>query len=235
MKLIERGFGRVPGRLLGLGVLAGLVATPASAFVILELGTLRNGAMPPRAQPLLRATFVTTGVGEVTLTLENLMGSNQFVDDWVFNSEKAITSSAWVSGVKASLLYPQYQSNSRNGGNEMKAGLFDVEFEFPPPKSADGNVKFLGGMTSVYKLFGTGLTENDFISYSIHDGNSATVAGWLSAAHIGGFSTPQGNSGSIVTKDFGNTPQSVPEPFTMGLLGAGAMAAYRKRRRRIAA
>lgn len=231
--MLKKGiFGRVSGRLLGLGVLGAALATPAPAIIVMELGTLRNGAMPPGGQPLLRASFQTTGVGEVTVTLQNLMAVNQFVDDWVFNTDKAITSSAWVSGVKASTTFPRYGSNSKTGGSEMKAGLFDLEFEFPPPKSDDGNAKFWGGLTSVYKLFGAGLVETDFVSYSIHDGKAATIAGWLSAAHIGGFSTPQGNSGSIVVRDITQNPQSVPEPFTMALMGGAALAGYRRMRRR---
>lgn len=203
-------------RLGTLGVTTALSAT-AMATVVFNLDTTIEGFTPTGDPPFLVAAFETISVGTVQVTLTNTMPVTNFVDNWVFNIEPFMpVSFTHVSGVQA--LAATSGSNFTNGGSNVKAGLFDVEFHFPTANSDPNH--FHGGATSVYLILGTGLTEGHFASLSVDDlGSPPSRGGWLSAAHVQGFG--QGLSGSIGV---------VPEPMSLAVLGLGLAAMVRRRK-----
>lgn len=190
------------------------------ATVVLDLGTLINGSMPTGTPPFLTASFETVGVDTVQLTMTNNMPTSNFVDNWLFNTGSASPLTfTYVSGVVA--LSATSGLDFSNGGSNMKAGLFDIEFHYPSQNS-DPN-RFHGGEFSIYTITGSGLTENNFAVASVDDpGSPPSSGGWMSAGHVQGFGS--GQSGSI------GTTQAVPEPASITLLGLGALSLALRRR-----
>ncbi len=218
---------RVLGRSAALAAILG-IASGAQAIFVIDLNTLINGDMPPGTNPRATATFEDQGGGNIKLTMTNNMASSIFISTWLFNIDP------WVSGITVNYLSGNEATNfagaaqdqyfgDANGQSSVKGGYFDLLFDWIPPHN--GN-KFYGGQSSVYLISGSGLTEQSFNAVSVPGGGSEGPGGYMSAAKVQGF----GSSGSI--GDGGGTPQSVPEPFTMALMGTAAVAGYRRLRRR---
>lgn len=209
-------------RLAGTAAGFSVFAANAAPMVIFDLGTTINGATPTGTPPFLTATFQTVAPGTVLLTMTNNMPATNFVDNWVFNLATHVSLGfSHVTGVSA--LAATSGVDFTNGGSNMKAGLFDIEFHYPSNTSDPD--KFDGGHSSVYQLTGIGLTESSFVALSIDDpGPPHSHGGWYSAAHVQGFGA--GLSGSI------GTNQVVPEPAAIASLafGLGALALRRRRR-----
>lgn len=207
-------------RLTALVLGCSFLSVPAMAAVIFDLDTTINGSTPTGSPPFLTAVFQTTAVDTVQLTLTNNMPSTNFVDNWMFNiNPLPALVFTWVSGVQA--IAATSGLNFSNGGSNMKAGLFDIEFHYPS-NTSDPN-KFDGGHTSVYTITGSGITENSFLALSVDDpGSPPSSGGWYSAGHVQGFGA--GLSGSI------GTNQPVPEPAAFAILGFGIIALLRRRR-----
>jgi hypothetical protein len=211
----------------------GAVALSASAgatVITMNLTTGINGSTPYATDkmPWLTATFTDmaaqNGQNVVQLVLTNNLvnastgqPTGEFVTDWLFNIDPTISglSYSWVSGFKANVLYEQ-----TNGGNSIKAGIFDIDF-------AGGTAntdRFNGGMSSVYSFSAANLSANSFAFTSNE--------GYYTAADVKGIGN--GLSGSIGTKTLGNTkpPAAVPEPGSIMLLGAGLAGVVFARRRK---
>lgn len=200
---------------LSLVVLASALAGAANAAVTINLGSLINGSMPSGSYPQLTAKLEQDGTNAVKLTMTNNMVPSNYVHDWMFNVNGAVSTIARLSGETAALSF------NNNGGSQVKGGIFDLVFTY-------GNGDFSGGDSSVYRLTGTGLTEGSFISYSANElknnGSIDNLGGWLSAADVRGF----GSSGSIGTKAYS---QAVPEPASMAALGLGAIGLLKRRKK----
>ncbi len=205
-------------RLIAVAAGCSILSASTMAAVIFNLDTTINGSTPTGSPPFLTAVFQTTAVDTVQVTMTNNMPSTNFVDNWMFNINPVpALLFTWVSGVQA--ISVTSGPDFSNGGSNMKAGLFDIEFHYPT-SSSDPN-RFHGGENAVYTITGTGITEASFLALSANDpGSPPSTGGWLSAAHVQGF----GSSGSI------GTDQPVPEPAAFAVLGLGLVALLRRHR-----
>jgi hypothetical protein len=216
--------------LLGSLALAAIDSAPARADLIYDIDTHINGATPADPQPWMVATFHTVSTGTVKLTIQSNLSSTEYVPNILFNVTPAVNPSslsfAWAgsgSDVQA-VSITHATDNGYNGGSNVKAGLFDIWFQYQT-SNAGTPPRFYGGKKSVYTITGTGITENTFLATSSADGGNK--GGYYAAADARGI--PNGSSGSI-----GNLgPKAVPEPSTFALAGLGivALCGYRWRRR----
>lgn len=226
-----------------LAVVALVLSSPAlaRASVVLGLDASVNGDRPLTVQgsaPALTATFANTGTNTVTLTLDatNLL-SREFVRVWLFNfnGNAALLSIAPVVAPLVSIT--RSATLSENGGSQVKAGLFNLAFNFNTKGSRD---RFNGGDTMSFTITGTGVTENSFTLGSAAEpgrhGHVRAPGGWLSAADLQGIPDrcDGSTSGSIGTRSATVSPLAVvPEPSTLSLaiLGGVGLIGLRCRRR----
>jgi PEP-CTERM motif len=195
------------------------VASPgntARADLVLDLGASISGTAPSGSTPWATLDFHTVSTGDVQLTITNHMAASEFLSTVLFNVTGIPSSSltfAHLSGATTSAI----DLNS-NGGNNIKAGTFGVDFEYPTAQAG----RFAGGMTSVYDITGAGITAQSFDVLSTPD--SHALGTYLAAADVQGIPAGGGTtSGSI-----GTTTAAVPEPSTMtlGAMGLLGMLAY---------
>lgn len=181
------------------------LAPVAKADVIFDLGILVNGTA---ASGNPKATFQNMGTDMVQLTLDlSDLPTAEYVDDWVFNIASPPAASLSIvrtggTGPSTADIVAITQS-ATTGGTNMKAGIFDFGFTFDTSNSMSGAKRFNGGESLVFKITGTGITENSFVDYSTADGS--IPGGYVSAAHVAGIALPGGGtiSGSLA---------AVPEP-----------------------
>jgi hypothetical protein len=110
----------------------------AKADLNLNLSTVVNGSTPSGSNPWATLDFHTVSAGDVELTITNSLPSSEFITTGLFN----------VSGISPSSLIFTYLSGATtssinlnsNGGNNIKAGQFGIDFEYP---TAHGG-QFLG-------------------------------------------------------------------------------------------
>lgn len=198
-------------------------AMPAMATIItFEYNIEFSGATPPGGStPWLTATFNDgDGTGSVTLTLSTSgLIDSEFVSLWYFNFSGDATA-------LASLIFtPVNNSDSvpviTTGLNAFQAdgdGLYDIEFDFPPPPG-NFDTKFTAGETVSYTITGAGITANSFNLLSFPAGGHGP---FLSAAHVQGIG-PSGEDSGWVAPGNGTPPPRVPEPATLLLLGSGLL------------
>lgn len=183
-----------------------------------------GGTNPSGKAPWLRATFTDTA-GGVLLTMDNLLqGSTEFADAWYFNLDTELNPSSltftYVSGQQTAGA-PLHATDSFKADGD---GWFDVKFAWTTQNNAD---RFTQGEQSVFLISGiSGLTASEFWYSSLPGGGNGT---WDTAAHVQGISP--NDSGWIGYK---GTPQTVPEPGTILLLGGGllGLAGFGIRRKR---
>lgn len=195
-----------------------------AGIIVFDLETQINGTSSP-PPPGVTATFQDTGPNTVKMTLSNNMPAAQFVDTWLFNvtGNASLLTASFVSGNTAAVTLHAAQDIS--GGNNMKAGLFNVDFEWPTSNS-DVN-RFNGGETTVYNFTRTGLTASSFEVFSINKPNpNGSAGGWYSAAHVQGFANAA--SESIGT----NTVTPEPGSLTLACLGLASIGGIFLKRKR---
>jgi hypothetical protein len=196
--------------------------------LVLKLDTSINGTSPSTTPPWITLDFHTNSPGDVTLSIANNMSTSEFSPSVLFNVTSGINASAltytYLSGI-----YTSGITFNTNGGNQIKAGVFSIDFQYP---TSNSQPRLSGGTTSVYDITGQGITANSFNAFSTLD--SHAFGTYLAAAEVRGIPSPSGTtSGSI-----GTMTASVPEPstVTMGLMGIlGALAFYRRVGHRLAA
>jgi hypothetical protein len=188
----------------------GVCARPSAADTIFELNKEFSGATQPSGTaPWLRATFTTTGVNEVTLTLESLLqGSGEYVGEWDFNLNTLLDPTKLVFTPVSG----KTNATISTGVDAFKAdgdGLYDIKLDFPQ-KQAD---RWGFGDTAVYKISLTGgnLVDTDFDFLSAPDGGHGP---FLTAAHVQGIGDDGQFSGWI-------TVVEAPEPASMAIAGMG--------------
>jgi hypothetical protein len=212
--------------ILAFALLALTLVPFASADLVIDLNTTINGSSPSGSTPWATATFHTVSPGTVTLTLDNLLGSTQFIPTWLFNfsGDASALTFSYVSGNHATITADATQDLS--GGNQIKAGLFNILFSWPTNNSSAD--RFSAGETTVYTITGGSITANSFDFLSANKPNpNGSNGGWISVAEVRGI-PPQGASGSI-----GATGGTVatPEPASLLLLGSGLLGLALRRRK----
>ncbi len=212
-------------------VLACLAGT-TRADLLFEVDTGINGDTPVKVDnslPALTALFQNDGANAVKLTLD---GSNlveqEFVSVFLFNFDGNASTLTMFPFPPAVSSINKSATQSLSGGNQVKAGLFNIQINFNTNNASD---RFEGGETLVFSITGAGLDENDFSVLSIDKpAPNPSAGGWYAAADLQGI--PDGTattSGSI-----GAAPNAVvPEPSSLVLFimsGAALVAAKRIRR-----
>ena len=194
----------------------GAATGPAYAGeVIFNIGTSINGSTPTGTPPWLTLDFKDIGTNEVQLTISNNMPTSEFASNVLFNSTVGLVGSdfAHVSGPTSNGI-----SFNNNGGNNIKAGQFNVDFGYT---TANNSNRLSGGTNSVYDITASGLNALSFEKVSTTDSHG--TGGWYAAADVQGIPLDRDDttSGSAGTKMF----VAVPEPSTMTL---GALATPRR-------
>lgn len=184
-------------RLICIPLVLAVITNVASASYVINLGgaetTGSGGATLANNAVVL--SFANNGANTVRLTM-TVPGEAYKIKDIAFNSEVAISSLSYISGVQATSA-----SYSSNGISLPPYQGFDVGFSF---SNSGPTGAFFKGQTSVYDLVGTGLTENDF--------NSLTAAGIRAAMKV---NLPNNTSPSGKYTDPEGTEPVVPEPATL--------------------
>ena len=207
------------------------LAGNSTADVLFDVDVGINGDLPVKVNnslPALTALFQNDGANQVKLTLDasNLL-PQEFVGVFLFNYDGDASSLTMFPFPPAVSSITKTATQSLSGGNQVKAGLFNIQIDFNTSSSSD---RFQGGETLVFSIQKAGIDEADFSVLSIpKPAPNPSTGGWYAAADIQGI--PDGTattSGSV-----GAHPNSaVPEPASLVLfiLGGAGLFAVRLRR-----
>jgi hypothetical protein len=215
---------------LVFAVALGLAGPGQGAMLTLGLDVeFSGGTAPSGTTPWVTAVFDDSFGGpntvRLTLSTPNLSGGSggENVDLWHFNFDPSLDPTQLVfNAVSNGASVPNAINTGVNAFMADGDGMFDIQFDFPPPPG-NGNARFTGGETVVYDLtYISPIDVNSFNFGSVMGGGNGT---YVSAAHV--QRTPNGGTGS------GWIGVSVvPEPGTAALLGLGlAGLGFAQRRR----
>lgn len=226
--------------LVALGFLG--LSTSVQAAIIVNVNSGINGTLPAKDNSLVpyyvQTKFETVTAGNVKLTVTLNVESSAFLKDLLFNSNVNPTGLTFALDVPNSspntdVLASQIlvtATQSQNGGSNIKAGFFNINFT--PPSGGSGE-RFNGTEHVVFNITGGSITEDTFAGTSIADGGNP--GGYYVAADFAGF----GSSGSAGSKTYtyeDPAPASLetPEPASLAIWGLGAIgcaiAGYRRRK-----
>jgi len=209
-----------------LGVLAlSLIPMMAQgATLTFNLGVEFSGATPPAGSPpwltaVFDDSFGDTNTVRLTMTATNLV-DDEFVGNWSFNFSPVLdpTNLSFVPIDNADSV-PLIDTGV-NAFQSDGDGLFDIEFNFPPPPGDFGD-KFTSGENVIYDITHSS-AEIDALSFDFfsHFGGGQGI--YKSAAQVQSIG-PTGESGWIAaTKGSGTAP--IPEPTTIFLMSCGLLS-----------
>lgn len=197
---------------------APMAAMQASAITF-DLNTVLTGDTPVGGTPWARVTIDDTGANTVNVKLENLtdLSDGQFITSLWLNIDPYIdvTASNFVGGDKFN------PDDTVFDGEDafFRAGYtFDLFADFDTSGAGDGANRVKGGEFVSFDLTGTGLSSASFLALSGHNEGPSTFA----MVHLQGIGDENEGSSHIGT---------VPEPASMAVLGLGAAALLRRRRK----
>jgi hypothetical protein len=186
-----------------------------------------GGTAPAGVVPWITAVFDDSFGGpntvRLTLSAPNLSGgaSGENVALWHFNFDPGLDPTQLVfSAVSNGASVPNAINTGVNAFMADGDGMFDIQFDFPPPPGT-GSARFTQGEVIVYDL--TYISPIDVSSFNEFSDMGGGQGSFLSAAHI--QRTPSGGGGS-------GWIGVVPEPGTAALMGLGlAGLGFASRRR----
>jgi hypothetical protein len=200
-------------RLSALGLFAG-VLTSANASITWHFVNLVSGDPPEGSDwAVLTISDIGTDLVELTLKHNDTSVSPQFIGElWLNLTEIPDDLSADFGSPISSISWGD--DAFTNTGNQ-----WDVDVQL---FTSQGNRLEVGDSVT-WTMSGTGLDEQDFNTLSTPNGENVAALGMIHLQAING----EGSAKLTVDEFF----PSVPEPASMAVLGIGAIALLRKRRR----
>jgi hypothetical protein len=214
-------------------VLFGAAGLTEASITFLMTTPLPCMPSPAGSKPWATATFTSSSLDTVQLTLQANFSDGNFVDGkdqqfgWGFN---------YIGDVSA--LFITSVGGTNPADNVLKAadaykadgdGLYDILFQW----DAKPGSRFEASQTAIYTLTAAGLTEANFDALSTPTAGNGTT--WHSAMHVQGMVTDDPNVNSAFVGD-GPAPEPAPEPATLLvwslLFGAGwvRLSVWRRRK-----
>lgn len=195
---------------------APMAAMQASALEF-DFSVVLTGDTPVGDDPWARVTIDDIGAGSVRVTVENLTDASdgQFLTALYLNIDPFVdvTASNFVGGDSF---------NPDNTVSDSEDGFFNAGYTFDLfadfDTSNSGGTRINGGDSVSFDLSGDGLSSASFLALSSKDGSPDTYG----MIHIQGIPGEGEGSSKIGT---------VPEPASMAVLGLGAAALLRRRRK----
>jgi hypothetical protein len=197
-----------------------------AADVTFDLDLEFSGGIDPQGgTPWLTAVFDDSfgGSDTVRLTMSGAgLVNTEFVNMWYFNFDPALDPNFLIFNPVGTL--PSVPSIN-TGTNSFMAdgdGLFDIEFDFPPPPG-DFNSKFTTGESVILDIVYTSAISATSFNFGSAPGGGAGP--FPTAAHVQGINGVNDPSGWVAAP--------IPEPSTGLLLGLGVAGLSYSRRRKI--
>jgi hypothetical protein len=200
-----------------LAFVAPVTAMQAHADVSFDFGVVLTGDTPVGSTPWANVSIVDSGADTVTVTVTNLTdpADGQFLTALYLNIDPFVdvTASNFVGG---DIFNPDNTVLDGEDAFHTANYTFDLFANFDTSNS--GGTRFNGGDSVSFDLSGDGLSSASFLVASSKDGSPDTFG----MIHIQGIPGDGEGSSKIGT---------VPEPASMAVLGLGALALARRRRK----